>query len=651
MSLTSLFNFSYLKENLKRSKAIVLLCIFLIPIINGIVYLMGAVNNTSFMPTIGDLSAILLVSMYVIPVILSITLFGFVYKRKSCDFIAAMPISKRQIFLTNTVGGILVLLLMQFFNFIFLLIISLLFNNIFLDYKMLFDIFLICSVAYIFVFTATNIAVSLSSNRITTVVVTLLVLFLVPFIHTFITSDSFRGNSYDMVYVLCEDEACQPRNFECYDINCEANRKKGVYEVNMNKLDNTTYTLPYEVIKSFLFGVLSSDNGNTSLIKMLVLSILYIIIGLILFKKKKFEVVDTSFKSERMHIFVRSLTTVPIICIYYIIIKNMTIGASDFLTMIFLFILIITYLIIYDLITRKKITNFMKMLASLIVVAIVVVFVGEASWRKEETLNINDIETMTFDNSNLSSNLGYTKDRDLINYTMSIFLDNMIEGEARDNFLVRIKLNSDVYSFNITVNDEQYQYITNKLNSDKDYLSSSKAVKSSDVFAISIGENSLYVGKDSNLYKMIIDKYINSNGILYKEYYPLFDVQLYIYDDYDVSSINFNVFDDKEIVDEVIKLYNMNTKEYLDNVREDDYISSYFIGDLIEKEYFYSSDYSELNKFIVDSIEEAVDVNKDFKYVEFCVNGKWYTFVTNKVLELDDIIERIGDVDENVYID
>ena len=91
MSLTSLFNFSYLKENLKRSKAIVLLCIFLIPIINGIVYLMGAVNNTSFMPTIGDLSAILLVSMYVIPVILSITLFGFVYKRKSCDFIAAIP--------------------------------------------------------------------------------------------------------------------------------------------------------------------------------------------------------------------------------------------------------------------------------------------------------------------------------------------------------------------------------------------------------------------------------------------------------------------------------------------------------------------------------------------------------------------------------
>src|SRR5699024_1102564 len=109
--------------------------IFLVPIINGIVYLMRVVNNSAFMPTINDLSGLLLFSMYLIPVILSITLFSFVYKRKSCDFIAAMPISKKQIFLTNTVGGILVLFSMQLVNFIFLSIISLLFNNVFLDYS------------------------------------------------------------------------------------------------------------------------------------------------------------------------------------------------------------------------------------------------------------------------------------------------------------------------------------------------------------------------------------------------------------------------------------------------------------------------------------------------------------------------------------
>ena len=61
---------------------------------------------------------------------------------------------------------------------------------------------------------------------------------------------------------------------------------------------------------------------NNSLLKMAFLSILYIFIGLILFGRKKFEVVETSFKSDNVHLFVRSLTTVPILCIYYIFTNN-----------------------------------------------------------------------------------------------------------------------------------------------------------------------------------------------------------------------------------------------------------------------------------------------------------------------------------------
>ena len=87
-----------------------------------------------------------------------------------------MPISKKQIFLTNTVGGIVILLLMQLINFIIMFFVSLIYSNIIIDYKMLFDILLIYSISYIFVFTCTNIAVSVSSNKITTIVVTLLIL-------------------------------------------------------------------------------------------------------------------------------------------------------------------------------------------------------------------------------------------------------------------------------------------------------------------------------------------------------------------------------------------------------------------------------------------------------------------------------------------
>ena len=58
--------------------------------------------------------------------------------------------------------------------------------------------------------------------------------------------------------------------------------------------------------------------------------------GVILFGRKKFEVVETSFKSDKVHLFVRSLTTVPILCIYYILLINYSISIGDLFTILFL---------------------------------------------------------------------------------------------------------------------------------------------------------------------------------------------------------------------------------------------------------------------------------------------------------------------------
>jgi len=80
MNLTSLFNIPFLKENIKRSKATILLLIFLIPVINVIIYLMAATNSGVFMPTIMELEPLSIIGMYLMPVILSITLFSFIYK-------------------------------------------------------------------------------------------------------------------------------------------------------------------------------------------------------------------------------------------------------------------------------------------------------------------------------------------------------------------------------------------------------------------------------------------------------------------------------------------------------------------------------------------------------------------------------------------
>ena len=65
------------------------------------------------MPSIYEVSGPVLFGMYLVPVVLSITLFSFIYKRGSIDFTLSMPINKKQIFLTNTFGGIIIILLMQ----------------------------------------------------------------------------------------------------------------------------------------------------------------------------------------------------------------------------------------------------------------------------------------------------------------------------------------------------------------------------------------------------------------------------------------------------------------------------------------------------------------------------------------------------------
>ena len=52
MNLTSWFNFKFLKENFKKSRAIILLCIFLLPILTFITNLIKISDSSDFIPNI-----------------------------------------------------------------------------------------------------------------------------------------------------------------------------------------------------------------------------------------------------------------------------------------------------------------------------------------------------------------------------------------------------------------------------------------------------------------------------------------------------------------------------------------------------------------------------------------------------------------------
>lgn len=652
MSLTSLFNFNYLKENIKKSKAIILLCMLLLPTIGGIILLVKCSRGSNFMPSIYEVSGPMLFGMYLVPVVLSITLFSFIYKRGSIDFTLSMPINKKQIFLTNTFGGIIIILLMQIINLIITLAISLIYSNMIIDYKMLFDIFLIYSISYIFVFTSCNIAASVSSNKITTIVVTLLILFLVPFVSTFIKTDGFNYNNYGTARIECLNKECTPVIYECDSLKCKNDKRNNIYTGYVNRVSDNNYTMPYKLIAGVFLGEEFDSGINVSLLKMVFLSIVYIAVGLILFIKKKFEIVGTSFRSERVHILVRTLTTVPVVCILYVIIKNLGLSSHDFFTIILLLVLIFTYLIIYDLITRKRVTNFFKMAICLVIVSSAVCIVGAFFDDKEEfEIKVNDIKEITFvDDNNI--NIASTKNKDVINYAVSLLLDDNPRGNVYNMHRIKTKVKGDTYKFTIYVTEDDYNYINNNLVNDKEYLKTLEDYKDSRVFGIEYDNGYTGVKENKELANMIINEYKNNKDALknVNNYDGLLNITLYIYDNYAVRNVVVNVTDNKDLVLNILKYYNTKTKEYLNKMNDNDIYSYDINGNFYGvSDGYYSELYSEIGKFIVDNIDENIDINKDYKYITINNDYDKNIFVTNRVEELDKIMEKyVNDNDDDI---
>lgn len=639
MNLTSLFNFNYLKENIKKSKATILLCILLIPIINGLVFLINTTSRKAINPDIYTISSVLLIGIYVIPIVLSITLFSFVYKKGSIDFTLSLPINKKQIFLTNTLGGIVILSLMQLINFIILLTISLLSNGVFIDYKMLFDIFLIYTITYIFVFTSCNIAVSISANKITTVVVTMLILFLIPFITTFINFRFLSTTPYSIdgnAKIICTKEECKPQNYKCYTFACEKERQENIYYAEISKIDTITYTMPYELIKQSLFGFESTTSINTSLIKMFILSIVYILIGLPLFIKKKFEVVGISFKSEKFHIITRTLTTIPIICVSYIILKDSAINSTSFFGFLFLLILTIAYLIIYDLITRKKVTNFFKMLICILIVSSTIVILDYAIPEEENIYKDTDFKYIDIKSYNGEKSFTSIKDQELITYITSILLDNELNGPVYSRLNINAKIKNKYYQFYINVNKTQYEYINSKILIDKSYQEYLKKVKKYNPYAISLNNNTIYLEKNEELYKKLVKSYQEEPTIIsHQKQDSIYNITLYIYDNYQTKEINFSVQDNQQLKKELLEYYNNSTKNKA--YKKED--SPKLVYSPNESHYD-SYSYPEINNFIKNNLNSTIDVTKEYKHLEIVQDGKYYVFVTDKVKELDELMKK-----------
>ena len=156
------FNFKFMKENFKQAKGMIIFFASLLPlitIISLIVLIMGDNTFQSF----SEFGLVTYILAFIIPTILAFVLYGFVFKKKSVDFYLSKPINRKTIFLTNYLGGILLILGILLLNTLIMYIFSLT-TNLIIPFSMLLDYFIYFSITYLFIFSFTILAIFLSGN-------------------------------------------------------------------------------------------------------------------------------------------------------------------------------------------------------------------------------------------------------------------------------------------------------------------------------------------------------------------------------------------------------------------------------------------------------------------------------------------------------
>lgn len=638
MNLKALFNFNFFKENIRKSKGLLAFLLGVIPIINIIFLIILLTTSNTNLLIFNELSLLTYAGMIFIPLSLSVTLFGFILKKKSVDFVMSKPISRRSIFITNTLGGILVLLIFMIINTLIFGLFGLVFESLTIPFALLIDYFLFWFISYVFMFTVTNLAIILSGNLITSIVVALIILLIVPYLNgiNYLTQDYYSGNNY----IVCDNEDCKPTNYYCYNnSNCEEHLLDNEYNLYYGKLMTYNFTAPLAMLNE------AANENNTfynsmSLIKMVVLSVIYSVIGYFAFKRRKMENNETSFKNSFVHYLVKGITLFPVCLVTYAIIEEA--GAIGWLISI---VGIIIYSIVYDLITRREIYKPFKSLV--ISVLLFCLFTGVYALNFEVFDNpekvIKKVDSITYEGMEIT-------DRDLINSVIKSLLEENTTGAGY------------VYNFIFTSGNTQYEVtadIDETLNSllqdELNIWNKEKITKFNfnRIDYIEYNNTTIPVTKEiKDLIKNNIDKIDEFNINSLSNTDTLF---LYSYHNHRYESIMIPVKLSKELFNKIITYQNELFIKYQEKTSYETYYDLYaYESDLFTDEDYYVFNYvirSNIDKFIYYlQNDNKIDVNKDMAYIRVYDMMKEYTITISDVAafkeEFDSYKENLKDNQE-----
>ena len=509
MHLNKWVNFKYLYQNFKKSKTLLLFILVLVPIIN--IWMVGTnIISKDYVVDFSMLYKLSNIIAFILPTALAFILMGFVFKRKTVDFVMSKPISKKQIFITNFIGGfgfILVILLINSIGFIFLN----LFTSLFIPFSVILDYFCYSLVTYMFIFIISLLAIAISGNISGTFVVFLLLLLF--------------GASISYI------------NYDIKDKNTN------VYYISESESYKADLTYDYTLITPLNYYRYETYNTN-SIIKTLVLSVVYLGLAYIIFNKKLMENSEVSFKNKYLYNIIKIFTYIPICYFAYLIFS------SDNIFLIISIIICVVYYIVYDLILRKKLGNIYKKGGELLIVSIFIfgmfVILGKI-YDQDRLLDIPDVVTLEY--IDYDFNYVYT-----IKVSDKKLISELISDNSFDSYFTMYLDNN--YFISKGISESLYGKIINY--ADKNDLLD-KYTTDNIIHITSANNKGLVLPLDNKFKNMVIDELNNYDSDKLEQEY----IYLYKYEDHKIKYISLDIYNNLDILNYIKEIYN---EEFLKNI-------------------------------------------------------------------------------------
>lgn len=635
MNLIKLFNFKYLKQNLKKSKGLLTLMILVIPVLTTLMLI--SLNNSRYDCAIEEIELLMinLFGMYIIPILLSIILSGYIYKKSSVDFINSMPLNRKTIYFTNFIGGLLIILVIQVLTLLASIICANVFTALFVPIGMIIDVFVMMLVSYIFVYSATMLASTLSGNILTQIVVTALILFLIPFTHFVFTIENGNINNLAIDYGegIAVIEDIEPK---------------------------TVYTQPFWFGTYALYGSDALVYNSTAIVKMLLLAIIYLILGMFLFEKRKMENLGTSFASLKVHYIVKALTMVPMIFL-------ICLARAEIIYLVISLTIVFIYYILYDFILSKKVK--LKYTISCFIISVLVLasvfhggnYILSKISIPDKEISIDEIEGMEVslwttipayieDKAMIKNILEDIKNTEQYYYNNTSF--DMIEIETTDIYVeiefveirIRLKNKKDIYT-TARISRTLFDELTSMEKETKVYYDIIKNSESA------IALNYKLLSKE--VANRVLENIANIDDVSEIGTIYLQDIEVYYYDNHTLNSQHFSISINKEIFDIVTQELNRRTYEAINKeqgvVESCSAQTSIYVYDEYNNTYDTERVSFEVSKEFVDYVNKHYQENCDLKksYIMVHIYGTvdeiCYLNITQELL---DIISRA-----NIYYD